>query len=112
MSKFRTAALAALALASEALAQFTITTTNDTGPGSLRNAILAANLFGGPAIVNFNVPGGGTIHLGSDLPILTDPGGISINGANGGAGAIVIDGGATSNATGYRAFFVGVGAGE
>src|SRR5581483_11461244 len=76
--------------------------------------IAIANQIGGATTIDFNVPGGGTIHLGSDLPTLTDPAGISINGANAaaGGGAIVIDGGATSNATGYRAFFVGVGAGE
>src|SRR5579871_2276566 len=106
------AGLLALGLADRAPAQtftVTVTTGNDTGPGSLRQAITAANVIGTAATINFAIPGGGTIHLGSDLPILTDPGGVAIDGANtaGGGGPIVIDGGATDKTTGFRAFFVG-----
>src|SRR4051812_27829956 len=83
------AGLLALGLAPTASAQLTVTTTNDAGPGSLRQAILAATLFGGPASIDFNVPGGGTIRLGSDLPVLSDPAGISINGANTAGGGTI-----------------------
>ena len=103
-------------------ATITVTTLSDnfTSPvaGSLRAAINTANAD--PAngyIINFNVAGGGTLALAANtagarmLPILTNPNGISIDGANGGQGAITIDGGATSDTTGDRIFFVGVQAG-
>lgn len=55
-------------------ATFTVTTTNDSGPGSLREAILAANGSGGADFVHFNIPGPGlhTITLSSTLPTITD----------------------------------------
>lgn len=104
-----------------------VTTLSDnfTAPiaGSLRAAINTANAD--PAnsyVINFNVAGGGTLNLAANangarmLPILTNPSGISINGANldgmgGGQGAIAIDGGSTSATSGDRIFFVGVPAG-
>ena len=82
--------------------------------GSLRDAINQANADPGAATINFNIPGGGTINLaastGDDrmLPILTNSNGISIDAANGGQGAITIDGGSTSATTGDRVFFIGV----
>ena len=82
---------------------YTVTTLADnyTTPvaGSLRAAINLANADPGAATIVFNIAGGGTINLaasaGGDrmLPILTNPNGIAINGANGGQGAITIDGG-------------------
>lgn len=46
----------------------TVTTTNDSGPGSLRQAILDANASGGGEITFYNVTG--TITLLSSLPTL------------------------------------------
>src|SRR5207253_1041260 len=50
-----------------------VTNTNDAGPGSLRNAMLSANLHAGPDTILFNIPGNGVhlITLASDLPGLT-----------------------------------------
>lgn len=100
---------AAFLLASFSLASaqtFSVSNTNATGAGSLHQAILDANGYGGAAAVNFTA-GLGAITLAGELPILTNTAGITING-NGNT----IDGGSTSNTTGYRVFFVGVGAGE
>ena len=105
-------------------AEVTLTVTtladNVSAPtaGSLRAALVTANAD--PAnryVINFSVVGGGTLTLGAQgtgpggaamLPILTNPSGISIDGANGGQGAITIHGGATSATTGDRIFFIGV----
>ena len=101
------AALAALALpAHSAEVTLTVTTLTDnarTPPaGSLRAAINTANANPGNSyVINFNIAGGGTLTLSSGLtgvtaamlPILTNPSGISIDGANGGQGAITIHGG-------------------
>jgi hypothetical protein len=84
---------------------FTVINTNDSGPGSLRQAILDANnATGAQSTINFNIPGGGmhTINLLSPLPALTHPvvldgttepfsNGqlvIQIDGTNAGAGAV------------------------
>ncbi|MBK8067591.1 MAG: DUF11 domain-containing protein [Rhodanobacteraceae bacterium] len=76
--------------------------------GSLRAALNTANASGSAATITFNIAGGGTINLAGALPVLRNPNGISINGANGGQGAIVIDGGSSSATTGDRIFFLGV----
>ena len=76
--------------------------------GSLRAALNTANASGSAASITFNIAGGGTINLAGALPILRNPNGISIDGANSGQGAITIDGGSTSATTGDRIFFVGV----
>ncbi|MBI3950291.1 MAG: hypothetical protein HY314_07545, partial [Acidobacteria bacterium] len=57
------------------LATFTVTNTNDSGPGSLRQAILDANRNRDPDMIVFNIPGGSvqTIRLRSPLPTITDP---------------------------------------
>src|SRR5205823_6653673 len=60
---------------------FTVTTTADSGPGSLRQAILDANaLFDSGDTIAFNIPGGGvqTITLASALPAIIDP--VTIDG--------------------------------
>ncbi len=56
-----------------AAATYTVTTTNDSGAGSLRQAIIDANTPG-PDTVAFNIPGAGphVISLASSLPSLTD----------------------------------------
>src|SRR5438874_12724380 len=70
---------------------FTVTTTADAGPGSLRQAIDDANAANGGTI---NVStGGGLLSLASSLPILSTP--ITING-----GGLLISGGNQ-----YRIFF-------
>ncbi len=62
---------------------FTVTNTNDVGAGSLRNAITSANAANGiPDTIDFNISGAGlhTIYPQSQLPQLTDPAGVFING--------------------------------
>jgi titin len=55
-------------------AVITVFNTNDSGAGSLRQAITSANLNPGPDTINFNIPGGGaqTISPASALPAVTD----------------------------------------
>lgn len=69
---------------------YSVVNTNDAGAGSLRAAILAANLHAGPDVITINTTG--TITLLSHMPDITDPvtidGGLSgpslvINGKNG-----------------------------
>jgi hypothetical protein len=51
---------------------FTVTTTNDDGIGSFRQAILAANAVAGPHTINFAIGSGPrTIALLSPLPDVT-----------------------------------------
>src|SRR2546423_135484 len=54
---------------------FTVTNTNDSGAGSLRQAILDANANPGSDTIAFNIPGSGvdTISLLSQLANITDP---------------------------------------
>jgi surface antigen/uncharacterized membrane protein len=60
--------------------QFVVTSTSDSGPGSLRQAILNANGGNGPDTIVFNIPGTGphTISPASALPTITDP--VAIDG--------------------------------
>ncbi|HEY0099821.1 MAG TPA: carboxypeptidase regulatory-like domain-containing protein, partial [Pyrinomonadaceae bacterium] len=53
----------------------TASNTNDSGAGSLRQAILDANASPGTQTINFQIPGAGvhTINLTSPLPDITDP---------------------------------------
>jgi len=46
-------------LASVAQQVITVVNNNDSGPGSLRDAITAANLISGPVNIHFNIPGTG-----------------------------------------------------
>jgi hypothetical protein len=52
------------------LSTFTVTSTDDSGAGSLRQAILDANAAGAGSVVAFNIPGPGvpTIAPATDLP--------------------------------------------
>ncbi len=98
-------ALAVSTVCSVALAQsFTVTTSNGTGAGSLTAAVQAANAWAGsgPFTIDFASPM--TVSLGSELPTFTNSRGVLING-----NVSTIDGGSTSNTTGFRAFFFGVG---
>ncbi len=72
-------ALTALA-GSLSAATFTVTNTNDSGAGSLRQAILDANTAAGPDTIAFNVSGAGcdggglcTITPASQLPNVSSP---------------------------------------
>jgi large repetitive protein len=55
------------------LSAFTVTNTNDSGTGSLRQAIISSDAAKGPNTISFNIPGGGvqTIGLLSALPTIT-----------------------------------------
>ena len=54
---------------------FTVTNTNDSGSGSLRQAILDANVNIGLDIIDFNITGTGphTIQPFTALPLIKDP---------------------------------------
>src|SRR5262249_43546508 len=56
------------------LSTITVINTNDSGPGSFRQALLDANLNPGPDTIDFNIGGGGiqSIALLSALPPITD----------------------------------------
>lgn len=55
-------------------ATFTVTSTNDAGPGSLRQALLDVNASPGPHAVQFSIPGAGVHTLAplTPLPELTN----------------------------------------
>lgn len=63
-------------------ATFTVSNTNDSGAGSLRQAILDANASPGADKIVFDIPEGGvhTISPLAALPALTDDAGLAIDG--------------------------------
>ena len=63
---------------------FTVIKTDDSGVGSLRQAITDANGMAGADMIVFNIPGAGqkTITLLSLLPVITET--VTIDGGNGG----------------------------
>ena len=67
--------VALLATSFVSAATITVTNVNDSGPGSLRQAILDANASSGLDTIAFNIPGTGphTIQPLSALPSITDP---------------------------------------
>src|SRR4051794_27839338 len=73
-------ALAAGAAAPARAAEFSVSTIGDSGPGSLRQAVLGAN--GTPGADTITVVTTGTVSLGSSLPDLSDDVTISGPGAN------------------------------
>src|SRR5438552_4790776 len=77
---FLTCLIALLWPASLFSTTFTVTNTNDSGAGSLRQAILDANANAGTDTITFSIPGGGvhTISPTSALPTITDP--VTIDG--------------------------------
>jgi parallel beta-helix repeat protein len=54
---------------------FTVTNTNDSGAGSLRQAIIDANATSAIDVINFNIPGSGvhTLNLTNFLPFIDQP---------------------------------------
>lgn len=73
--------LAALATGTASAATFVVTTTSDSGPGSLREAILSANASPGLDFIRFDIPPSNVvhvIHLAAGLPRITDP--VTIDG--------------------------------
>src|SRR5205823_313903 len=53
---------------------YVVTTLLDSGPGSLRQAILDADANSGPAIIRFAIgTGKATINLAFPLPAITEP---------------------------------------
>src|SRR4051794_13939532 len=68
-------AVACFGALSAQAATFTVTNTNESGAGSLRQAILNANGNPGADLIDFKIPGGGvhTIFVKSNLPTITDP---------------------------------------
>ncbi len=83
--------------------RFEVTTTADSGPGSLRQAILESNLAnGGTNAIDFAIPGAGvqTVVAASPLPAITNP--VVIDGTTqpgyAGAPLIAIAGQGTGNA--------------
>ncbi|MBK9137630.1 MAG: right-handed parallel beta-helix repeat-containing protein [Verrucomicrobia bacterium] len=64
-----------LHLGSVSAATFTVTTTTDGGPGSLREAILAANASPGHDFIRFDIPLSNVVHvinLAAGLPRITE----------------------------------------
>src|SRR5438445_4121256 len=57
-----------------ALSTFLVTNTNDSGPGSFRQAILDANSNAGADLIQFNIPESGvqTISPSSNFELITD----------------------------------------
>jgi parallel beta-helix repeat protein len=78
-----------------------VVNTNNSGPGSLRQAILDASASAGANLIAFDVGGGGvqTIRPASDLPTITRP--VTIDGTTqpgyAGAPLIVLDGRGPAN---------------
>jgi parallel beta-helix repeat protein len=63
----------------QVIVHLTVTTANDSGPGSLRQAILDANAIAGPNVIRFAIGSGlKTIAPASMLPAITDP--VTIDG--------------------------------
>src|SRR2546423_1433421 len=92
MSKFhlRFPALlaAAFSVGTAAADTYPVTNTNDSGAGSLRQAIIDANGHSGLDNISFNIPGSGvrTITPATELPVITSP--VTIDGyTQPGAGA-------------------------
>ena len=87
---------------------FTVTNTNDTGAGSLRNAITLANQNPGLDLIDFNIAPGGaqTITPLTALPTITDP--VAIDGMTqpGFAGTPIIELSGSSVPNGTNGLFI------
>jgi len=67
--------LALVSVSTVAADTYPVTNTNDSGAGSLRQAMLDANAHGGLDTISFNIPGSGvhTIAPVTELPVITSP---------------------------------------
>src|SRR5262249_52944310 len=76
------AILLCLAATPALAATFTVTNTNDSGSGSLRECVAAVNGSPGPHRIVFNIPGAGvrTIHLLSHLGVINNT--VAIDGTS------------------------------
>jgi hypothetical protein len=76
-------------------ATYTVTTTADSGAGSLRQAVTDANAAAGPHVIAFNIAGSGphSIAPATDLPAISFLTGITIDGTTqpGFAGAPLVE---------------------
>ena len=88
-----------------AAATFTVTNTNDSGPGSLRQALIDANAAAGADDIAFTVVPPATISLLNTLPQITGP--LTITGLGAANLTIRRDPGAASN---FRIFDITAGA--
>ena len=61
-------------------ATFSVTSTNDSGPGSLRQALLDVNASPGPHAVQFSLPGGGVHTLAPLTPWPAPTNTVALNG--------------------------------
>jgi photosystem II stability/assembly factor-like uncharacterized protein len=90
---------------------FVVTSANDHGPGTLRQAMTDANATPGLDTIVFNIPGAGvhTINLSFELPEITDPVVLDATTQPGYAGTplIEINGAAAANAS--ACFYVSAG---
>jgi Calx-beta domain len=59
---------------------FTVINTNDSGPGSLRQAMLDANAAAGADTIVFNIPGAGAHTISPLMPLPTITDAVTING--------------------------------
>ena len=84
MAALAASVMMAVVLAAPAqAAPFSVTNTADSGVGSLRQAISDANASAGADTIAFGPPlSHGTITLASQLPVITDSAGVSINGSS------------------------------
>lgn len=92
-----------MAVTAEA-ATITVTSTADSGPGSLRQAILDTNTLPGSDTIKFDIPGPGphTIALASALPAITDTlilDGTTEPDSTPGSPVVVLEGSATAPGT-------------
>lgn len=92
MKRSAVLSLALLLASRSSAATFTVTNTNDSGAGSLRQAVLDANAAGGSNTLSFGAGSGGTISLLTGLPTLSTgnvidvsaaPSSVTISGASG-----------------------------
>lgn len=94
------------AIPSASAASLVVTTVGDSGPGSLRDAILEANQTPAHDVIEFNLPGDGpfTISPLSPLPRITAP--LTIDGATqpgfAGQPVIELEGSGAGNANGLH----------
>ncbi|MBD1936451.1 hypothetical protein [Microcoleus sp. FACHB-68] len=87
------------------MATFSVTNTNDSGAGSLRQAIIDADITAGTDTITFNIAGAGvqTIVPATALPTITDAVVINATMQPGYAGTEIIGNYIGSNVTGDAA---------